>query len=97
MHQIRIEYDSFVPTGSGPPLTPLQLVEQRAMARAYHLCSLGFMLSCFDHANNPHKIDGDQLSLSLQSYGLLLQGISEGIFRDIDELLALSKREEVFK
>ena len=90
MHHVktRINYDSYVPSGSDPPITTLELVEERAMARAYHLCALGYLLANF---NPEHPIDtGWENSIALRSYGLLIESISQGIFGDIDALLELS-------
>lgn len=85
----RLEYESFMPSdGSESPPTKLKLVEHRAMTRAYHLCALAFMLGSFQ-PETPIGT-GWEDSMPLRSYGLLIESISEGLFRDIDEIAELA-------
>lgn len=90
MHlRTRIAYDVGFPHDNGPPLTKPEQIEMRAQARAYHLCALGYMLASF----HPEREIGTgwEDSVALRSFGMLIESISEGVFNDIEELLALSQ------
>lgn len=89
--QVRIEYDSYVPAGNGdhPELSPFEKTEATASHRANHLTALWFLLANIDLNHTPES--REEIGMQLRDYGQLGLAISQGLFRDVDELAEFAK------